>query len=230
MTSVLDELRGRRVVGVVPAVNAWWQDRVDAARERVYLQQWLEDSRANLAEVDRFTGREDEVAASADRFYRAAHLSVRAPADSLRAALVGSIFLPSLALRTSTWDALVQNNEMRLIRNPLLRDRLIDFAGRLAYAGNRLDRLTDAGFDGITLILRRVDVLELADSASRRSRGWDDLESRFPPDWDEILGDREFVSIVETTGRAAAGRSSVIGRLREPIRELIEPLEVEVAR
>lgn len=259
MTSIRDAFRRRRVVHVAPvdgtspgrrglrwflaeflvvasgvlvalAVNAWWQDRIDAARERGYLQQLLADSRANLAEVDRFTRLEDEVAASADRFFRAAHLSTRAPADSLRAALVGSIFLPSLSLRTSTWDALVQSNEIRLIRNALLRDRLVDFAGRLAYAGNRLDRLTDAGFDGITLILRRVDVFELADSASRRSRGWHDLESRFAPDWYGLLDDRDFVSIVETTGRAAAGRSAVVGTLREPIRELIERLEMEVVR
>lgn len=214
---------------VALALNAWWQGRTDVAREQAYLRQLLEDFRANEQEIELFTRRELEVSASADRFYRAAHLPL-APADSLRRWLEGSLYLPRLRLRMATWEALIQSGEIRLIRSDGLRNRLIEFAGAMDNVEGRVEKLTHIGFDEIRSVYRWVDPYEFADESGRDARGWDDLESRFPPAWEDLLADLEFVSVVYTTGLAAWGRSLEVGSLLEPIRDIMGLLEEELPR
>jgi hypothetical protein len=213
---------------VALALNAWWQGRTEAARERAYLSQMLTDFRANEREIADVIRRNSAVAGSANHVYRAAHLPVLPPADSIRVWLNDALIVATPNLRTSTWEALIHGGELRLIRSDTLRNRLIAFAGDLATSRDLLGKLTDASMANIQLVYRRVDMYEIQTEQARAANGWADLESRFPVQWEALLRDLEFVGIVQTTSTAARGRAYVLGRLQPAVEELIELLEEEL--
>lgn len=213
---------------VALALNAWWQGRSDAARERAWLTQLLEDFRANEQEISAVVKQNREIGAWGYRVYRAAHGPyARANPDSLRHWLGNAMVVATPRFRTATWDALIHSGEISLVRDAVVRSHLISFASDLAHASLHHDNLTTASMDHIALIYRRIDPYEIYGD-NLRAQGWEELESRFPVQWSALLADEEFVGILYTTATAAEGRARVLEHLQPSVTAVIRLLELKL--
>lgn len=108
------------------AVDGWIDDRRDARTERQYLELLARDLDQNLeslAEIRRFE--EAQVAASV-LVYRGLRQHV-APQDreAVAAALSQLTSRRTLRLRRAAYTNLLSTGDLRLIRNPALRDRIV---------------------------------------------------------------------------------------------------------
>jgi hypothetical protein len=112
---------------VALALNAWWQERRDRARERIYLQQLVVDLAATeteLAAAHRFfLDRAQASARVAQAFWRAERPAVETLLPSLSAPLSSRRYRPVLG----TIHALVATGDLGLIRSDALRTELMAY-------------------------------------------------------------------------------------------------------
>jgi hypothetical protein len=108
------------------AVDGWMDDRRDARAERQYLELLVRDLDRDLAVLDEFIAYEERQVADSILAYRALGVGV-APED--REAVAVALFRltgrRTLRLTRATYTDLLGTGNLRLIRTPALRDRIV---------------------------------------------------------------------------------------------------------
>ena len=171
------------IVGVVIGfqVTGWGQARADAAKERAYLHQLVDDlqeTEALYEEIERIRLAQGATVATLLRPYRS---SSRPPADSVLAWVtnINYIFLPTYVTGTAT--ALVETGDLNLIRSDSLRSAITRYLGlidrQIEYDVANSERVRTH----LTTLSGRVDMIE-AFSAPMRP-GLVDSLARDEPQW-----------------------------------------------
>lgn len=113
---------------VAMALNAWYQDRVDARNEREYLTLLGRDVAAMAQHLDENTAFEDLQTQDGLLLYRALS-APKLPEDVLPLSIAVTHLgtRRTLMLESSTYDDLVNTGNFHLIRNAALRDRIAAF-------------------------------------------------------------------------------------------------------
>lgn len=117
------------VVGILIAlaVDGWMDDRRDAHAERQYLALLVRDLDRDLAVLDEYFDFEERQLEDGILAYRALREGV-APEDreAVATALTRLTARRTLRFNRSTYTDLLSTGNLRLIRNPKLRDRIVD--------------------------------------------------------------------------------------------------------
>jgi hypothetical protein len=110
------------------AVDGWMQDQRDARTERDYLQLLVRDLERDDEILKEFIGYEELQVNDGIEAYRALRKTV-APADreAVAARLSRLTSRRTLRLVRATYTDLVSTGNLRLIRNPVLRDRVVKY-------------------------------------------------------------------------------------------------------
>jgi hypothetical protein len=147
------------VVGILAAfaVDAWWDDRQEAARAVSYLRQLRVDLDANERVIKEFI---DHHAAARDSATRlAAYFDAPEPlpgCKTLDELLTATLEWSSLDLRTGTYGALLATGDIRLIRNDELRGEVIHYAGAVNTMNLHLEQDEPQGWVASEVFRRRV--------------------------------------------------------------------------
>lgn len=120
------------VTGVLTAlaIETWNNGRLDAQRERVYLQALLADIESQVALFDRWQESYDTRIAVADALWRYAtnDSPPELSAEDLYAAILsGGNYTPRRLFRDATYQELLSTGRLQLIRTDELRAQLIDY-------------------------------------------------------------------------------------------------------
>jgi hypothetical protein len=108
------------------AIDAWWADRQDRAEERRILASLQAEYRFNAGWIPRYIEQHRLSADYAQALYRALHeagpgATVRFPYTQLAHVLTHSSTDP----QRGSLDAILQSGELRYLRNPRIRERLV---------------------------------------------------------------------------------------------------------
>jgi len=119
------------VAGILAALalNAWWQGRQDAGREKDYLALLSRDLRqmdGNLRELRAF---EDAQVRDGLRAYRIISAPSRSPAEQLEVSRIVSLLgtRRTMVAVDAAYEDLTSTGNLRLIHDHVLRDRIVNF-------------------------------------------------------------------------------------------------------
>ncbi len=116
------------IVGILIAlaVDGWMDDRRDARLERQYLELLVRDLDRDLEVLDEFLGYEERQVADSVFAYRALRGGVAAEdREAVADALTRLTWRRTLRLTRATYTDLLSTGNLRLIRTPALRDRIV---------------------------------------------------------------------------------------------------------
>lgn len=113
---------------VALALNAWLQDRQDAKSEAGYLELLSRDLQRTITDLELFVAFESRQLEDAVLAQRAiAHLPVEGDTERLSEALAHLLTRQTMTLRNSAYLDLVSTGHLSLIRDPALRDGIVEF-------------------------------------------------------------------------------------------------------
>jgi hypothetical protein len=150
------------VLGVLIAlaVNAWWTDREDAARQRAYLEQLLVDVRSNEQDVSRVIAQTRTANAALERLVSALDAARHLPpCDTLHQLIRATLTYSNVDLRSGTYAALMATGDIRLIRDNDLRAEIISSGSEVQGASARLEQWIPLLWDTAEPLRRRLDYL-----------------------------------------------------------------------
>jgi hypothetical protein len=108
------------------AVDGWMDDHRDARAERQYLELLVRDLNRDLEVLDEFMAYEERQVADSILAYRALRVGVAAEdREAVAAALFRLTSRRTLRLTRATYTDLLGTGNLRLIRTPALRDRIV---------------------------------------------------------------------------------------------------------
>jgi hypothetical protein len=119
---------GLLILGILIAlaVDGWMDDRRDAGAERQYLELLVRDLNRDLEVLDEFLGYEERQVADSVFAYRALRSDVAAAdREAVADALTRLTWRRTLRLTRATYTDLLSTGNLRLIRTPALRDRIV---------------------------------------------------------------------------------------------------------
>ena len=171
------------VLGVVIGfqVTGWGQARADAAKERAYLHQLIDDLLETETEVERMHGAWKRQGASAGKLLRPYRSSSRPPVDSVLRWMnhINYMNLPTYVTGTAT--ALVETGDLNLIRNDSLRSSITRYLGRIERQIGYDAANSERWRTHLTTLSGRVDMAEAA--LSVYPPGFSDSLARADPEW-----------------------------------------------
>ena len=219
---------------VALALDAWWDARQDAARERAYLRQLdadLAQTDVIIDSYDRFLRPVDSTAALLVRAYRT---PAPPPEDSLYTwLLVGSRFgVPRPVVGTA--EALVTTGDLALVRNDSLRIEIVSYLEYNRALLSTQDAVSELWRRGFLLVNARVDVTDLALEAVRSPEEVDSMARvdpfyevpagarlrPFPVDAAALLQDRQVYEGLWTMNSAKRNLASIRAEMRDRARRL----------
>lgn len=139
------------VIGVLIALgaNSWWDGRQDRAREQVYLQQLLSDTRENEERIERAITADSADLVEVQRFLDSV------PDDG---PLAGELNLRSRAVQllTGTYAGLIQSGDLQLLRSDDIRLKVISYADGLTILQQFQELTIAQTLRSIEAIIRRT--------------------------------------------------------------------------
>jgi hypothetical protein len=119
------------VVGILTALalNAWWQARQDAAREKNYLALISRDLGQMGSELEELRGFEDDQIRNGLLAYQIISASTHTPAQEQEVSRIISQLHTrrTMAVVDAAYEDLTSTGNLWLIRDPKLRDRIVTF-------------------------------------------------------------------------------------------------------
>lgn len=191
------------VVGILLALSlqSWWQERENAQRSAVYLEQLLADARLTLKEFSASVEEDEVLFAAAQRLNDAVYGKEALQAGEALQWLrlpVGRFTDPMPAL--GNVYSLIDNGEIRHIRDPAIHAAIVEYAARMKRNDStdqhgQIARMLGAN-DLESLVLARAGLppppSELVDPAKRDSVPVQDYLARYEAAWPTLRQDAEF--------------------------------------
>jgi hypothetical protein len=106
---------------VALALNAWWQGRQDASRERAYLREIARDLQATDSSLVRAVEGMERSRRATSGLVRAAYAPAEVPPDSLAWWLFAAQYVSLPTYSTGAADALLETGDLHLIRDDSTR-------------------------------------------------------------------------------------------------------------
>ena len=213
------------------ALNAWWGNRQDAAREQSYLRQLA----ADLQETERLMQDTDALLGPSDRagtlLVHAFYLPDPPSSDSLATLLWTTNLIRQTLPVLSTAEALVATGDLGLIRDDSLRSAITGYLdanrGWGAFSANEVADWLQTIQD-----LYRVVDIDALGKAGAPDPFWPlppgELRVRYPFDAEALLADREALAILQDMNWARRNVSIMRTRMRESATALREHVEAEL--
>ena len=191
------------VVGILLALSlqSWWQDRENAQRSAVYLEQLLADARLTLKEFSASVEEDKVLWAGAQALNDAAHHNEVLQAGEALQWLrlpVGRFTDPMPAL--GNVYSLIDNGEIRHIKDPVIHAAIVEYAARMKLNDStdqqgQIARMLGAN-DLESLVLARAGLppppSELIDPAKHDSVPVQNYLARYEAAWPTLRQDAEF--------------------------------------
>ena len=191
------------VVGILLALSlqSWWQDRENAQRSAVYLEQVLADARLTSKEFSASVKEDEVLFAAAQRMNDALYgKDALQPGEALQwlSLPVGRFTDPMPAL--GNVYSLIDNGEIRHIRNPAVHAAIVEYAARMKRNDStdlhgQIARMLGAN-DLESLVLARAGLPPpppaLVDPAQHDTAPVRDYLARYEAAWPSLRQDPEF--------------------------------------
>ena len=241
------------VLGVLTAVaiNAWWGDRQDRAREEVYLRQLLADLRETERAVDEVDAQMDLYEHAPRRLAQAYYLSDLPPRDSLVAWGLRIFTYRTLRPVLGTAEALVSTGDLALVRDDSLRIAISAYLDGTRGAvtsiiahDDQMRRLTSEFAlavntapifaEGFSLLYPEMSTFTALDSLNRAG-GWGEVllvppgAAVRPVDWDALLRDKQVHRLLSAVVYQKTATGFYRNEIRQRSSELRERVETELA-
>ncbi|MDT8340793.1 MAG: hypothetical protein RQ751_04705 [Longimicrobiales bacterium] len=206
------------VVGVLVAlgVDAAREAREERAREAAYLEQLHADLTTTADSLRAAIAVEETARAGGDRLLDALDGGELPPPDMLgtwlQSATNWSTFQPNMG----TVTALVESGDFRLLRDPILRQAVLQYHSEVVSALRIIDGITPHTW-------RTVE--RLGALVNWRALNRPDAPGRFPVRWEVLASDRAFHGALADLGITTNNRIFALRGLRDALDPLLARLE-----
>ena len=217
------------VLGVVIGfqVNAWGQDRANAAEERALLVGLRTDMETNLTRIDRFEVHNENAIEHAR-----ALIALTGPSPpAVDPATVDSLLVTALEFELyvpadGRLDALLASGRIGLVQSDSLQGALASWKSIVQAMRGDERRLGDQVYEHVLPYLRdRVPLLSMDSSTGFL----DTPPSRFPRDYGVLLADVRFENLVEERWVNGHFLLVTLGTLREATVEILRLIDARLA-